>query len=80
MADTECVIIETNRAGYSKKDVVDRTLTVGELIEVLEDYDEDSPVILSFDHGYTYGPIREGYFDTDYLEDEEEDDDEDFDE
>lgn len=58
----EKLIIETEREGYSI-DQVEKTLTVGELIELLHYYDEDAPVYLSFDGGYTYGGLREGRFD-----------------
>lgn len=40
---------DTNQCG--------KTLTVGELIEILQEYDEDSPVYLRNDNGYTYGSI-----------------------
>lgn len=55
------VTIETARNAYSPKQIISsyRTLTVGELISLLQDYDEDTPVIISNDHGYTYGAIRE---------------------
>lgn len=61
---------------YKPEDILDRTLTVGELINALEDYDEDLPVILSFDRGYSYGKISERRIDEDELEDEDEDEDE----
>ena len=35
-----------------------RTMTVGELREALEEFDDDAKVILSHDNGYTYGGIR----------------------
>lgn len=50
------IIIDAQRETYSKEDV--RTMTVGELIELLQEFDEDRPVILSHDRGYTYGGIR----------------------
>ena len=36
-----------------------RTLTVGELIEILESFDPERPVFLRNDRGYTYGSITE---------------------
>ena len=48
------LIYSTFREGYGP-DQVRKTMTVGELIALLEDYDEDTPVYLSFDNGYTYG-------------------------
>lgn len=50
----EYVNIETSRDSYSPKG---RTITVGELIDILNGYDDDTPVYLSFDNGYTYGCI-----------------------
>ena len=38
------------------------TMTVAELIEHLQQYDEDEKVILRFDEGYTYGEIIEDNF------------------
>ena len=35
------------------------TTTVGALIEFLKEDDEDLPIALSFDGGYTYGSIEE---------------------
>lgn len=59
----ESIIINTVRDGYGI-DQIRRTMTVAELIEVLEGYDPESPVYLSFDNGYTYGAIREERFET----------------
>ena len=50
--------IEGRRSGYSP-DSCGKTLTVGELIEILSDFDEDLPVYLRNDNGYTYGNITE---------------------
>lgn len=51
------VLLETNRSGYST-DQIGNTLTVGELIGLLQDYDEDCPVYFSNDNGYTYGGLN----------------------
>ncbi len=76
----EKLIIETEREGYAT-DQVEKTMTVGELIELLHYYDEDAPVYLSFDGGYTYGGLRAGRFDLqeDEPEEEEYDDESDLD-
>ena len=50
------LIIAAMRESYGKDDV--RTMTVAELIAALEEFDDDMPVILSHDSGYTYGGIR----------------------
>jgi hypothetical protein len=67
----EKLILSTLREGYGT-DQVRTTMTVGELIAFLEDYDEDTPVFLSFDNGYTYGGITEDRFEMDYDGEEEE--------
>lgn len=55
------ISIEGTRTACSPTDIVEKvgTLTVGELIEILSDFDEDLPVILNNDNGYTYGEIVE---------------------
>ena len=63
--------IEARRTSYSLKDC-GRTMTVGELINWLEGFDEDAKVYLSHDNGYTYGPIEE----YDFTEWNEQDDEE----
>ena len=51
-------------------DQIRHTMTVGELIRYLEDFDEDTPVYLKHDNGYTYGGIRWNSFEDDVTEDE----------
>jgi len=63
---TKPVFINANNNGYEPSQC-GRTLTVGELIELLTDYDEDRPVYLRFDNGYTYGSLTED----DVIEEEE---------
>ena len=64
------LIYSTFREGYGTSQIR-RTKTVGELVDVLSQYDEDTPVYLSFDNGYTYGGITEERFEEDYGEDNE---------
>jgi hypothetical protein len=64
----EKLIYSTFREGYSI-DQVRKTMTVGELIDFLSQYDEDTPIYLDFDNGYTYGGITEDRFEEDYGED-----------
>lgn len=54
----KALFIDGKRNGYGP-DQCGRTLTAGELIEILEDFDEDRPVYLRNDSGYTYGSITE---------------------
>lgn len=55
------LILNTYREGYSI-DQVRSTMTVGDLISFLQDFDEDRPVYLQFDNGYTFGGITEARF------------------
>ena len=61
------LIILAMRESYGKDDL--RTMTVRELRETLEEFDDDAEVILSHDSGYTYGGIR-----YDLMEEEDEED------
>jgi hypothetical protein len=63
------LFIEGRRNGYSP-DQCGRTMTVGELIEYLEQFDYETEIYLSNDNGYTYGNITESSFEE--SEDEEE--------
>lgn len=57
---TDVLLLDCERTDYSPGSVLEnrKTLTVGELKEFLEDYEDDTPVILSHDRGYTYGAIH----------------------
>lgn len=53
-------ILNTTRSHYSAEEAAERTLTVSDLIAVLEQYfDGDEPIVFSNDNGYTYGYISE---------------------
>lgn len=46
-------------------------MTVGELIEMLQEYyDEESKIYLSHDNGYTFGSIKETDFEELEIDDE----------
>ena len=66
------VFIEGRRDGYSPEQC-GRTMTVGELIAYLENFDEDAKIYLENDGGYTDGYITKGSFRE--VEDEDEDED-----
>ena len=53
------VVIEARREAYSKGSVARRTMSVLELINLLEHYDDDALVVFSHDNGYTYGGVHE---------------------
>ena len=55
------VFIKGRRDGYAP-DQCGHTMTVGELIAYLEDFDEDAKVYLKNDNGYTYGRITQNSF------------------
>lgn len=66
----EAVVFETSRDGYGIEQMASRAVTVGELREMLEEYDDDVLFVLSHDGGYTYGTISgeemfDGYETTD---------------
>ena len=67
----EVAVIEAERAGYSIGQVAGRAITAGEMIEWLQQFDEDSPVIVSNDNGYTYGSIRRSDLSTEWLDPED---------
>lgn len=54
----KALFIEGKRNGYGI-DQCGQTLTVGELIEILEQFDYGRPIYLRNDGGYTYGSITE---------------------
>ena len=64
------LIIEAHRTGYSIDQVV-KTMTVGQLKGLFEDYDldDDTPIYLSHDNGYTYGGINMNDFKAREIED-----------
>ena len=66
------VFIDGKRNGYSPAQC-GKTLTVGELIARLEDFDEDAQVFLKSDNGYTYGSITAFDIEEEEFDDEDED-------
>ena len=64
------ITFETKREGYAP-DKCGNTMTVGELIQYLEQFDEDAKVFYSNDNGYTYGSIKSYQIKESYEDDEE---------
>ena len=62
------LFIEGRREGYGTEQCR-QTMTVGELIAFLEQYDSETELYLENDGGYTYGSITEDSF-TEEDEDE----------
>lgn len=69
----EYLFLEGRRNGYAPSQC-GKTMTVGELREYLERYDEDLKVYIRNDGGYTYGNITWGSFEEDYIDEDDEDD------
>lgn len=63
--------IEAKREGYALSQI-QSTMTVGELIAYLEQFEDDTLVYLSHDGGYTYGGIRERDIEDDWVDFEKE--------
>ena len=66
----EALFINADNNGYEPSQC-GRTITVGELIDLLSDFDEDMPIYLKFDNGYSYGSIRYDDFMEELVEDED---------
>lgn len=64
------LLLEAKRTGYGT-DQISNTMTVGELIAFLQDFDEDQKIYISNDNGYTYGGINYEDFRDEESEDEE---------
>lgn len=70
----QVLYIEGRRNGYGP-DQCGRTMTVAELIDYLSQFDEELPVYLSNDQGYTYGNIDEDSFEeSEYIDPDSEED------
>lgn len=67
--------METHRTGYAV-DQCGRTMTVGELIDYLSQWDDETPIYYSNDNGYTYGSINAWDIDEGEIEDDEDEEDE----
>lgn len=63
--------IAVGREAYSPKDI-GHTMTVGDLIDFLQEYDEDAKVFLSNDNGYAFCHIGYDSF-TEHNDEEKED-------
>lgn len=51
------VEMSVRRNGYSRQQVMNRTCTVGDLIDKLETFDRDTKIITEHDGGYTFGSV-----------------------
>lgn len=70
----QVLYIEGRRNGYGLEQC-GRTMTVAELIDYLSQFDEELPVYLNNDQGYTYGNIDEDSFEEgEYIDPDSEED------
>ena len=69
----EVLIIESKREGYTIEQAENEreAITVGELMRLLEDFDEDTKVYISNDNGYTYGSVTEYRIREDWVDEDE---------
>lgn len=65
------ITLETKSEGYAP-DQCGSTMTVGELIQYLSQFDENSKIYFSNDNGYTYGSLKDYQIQEDYEDDEDE--------
>ena len=63
MEKKRAIFIDGRRDAYSPAQC-DYTMTVGELKEMLEQFNDDDKIFLSNDNGYTYGSITCDSFET----------------
>lgn len=70
----QVLTIDGRREGYAPSQIRS-TMTVGELIDYLSQFDEEMPVMINNDNGYTYGSI-----DYDSFREEDEEDEDNYDE
>lgn len=61
------LFLEGRRNGYDL-DQCGSSLTVGELIDILSEYDENTPIYLNNDKGYTFGNIDDLSFELEEVE------------
>jgi hypothetical protein len=61
------LFIRGERSGYGPEQCPE-TVTVGELIDILREYDPETCIYLKNDSGYTYGHIDPDYFEEDDVE------------
>ncbi len=64
------VTISTHRSDYSAEISAEKSITVEELIYILEEFDGEDKIVFSNDNGYTFGSISERDF-QEYVEEVE---------
>ena len=54
----KALVFEAQRTGYGIDQIANNAITVGDLIEFLQEFEEDTLFVLSHGGGYTYGSIK----------------------
>jgi len=54
----KALVFEALRTGYGIDQIANSAITVGDLIEFLQEFEEDTLFVLSHDGGYTYGSVK----------------------
>lgn len=69
----QVIIIKAKREGYSIEQAENEreAITVGELMRLLEDFDEDTKVYISNDNSFTYGSVTEYRIREDWVDEDE---------
>ena len=67
------IIIEAKREGYTIEQAENEreAITVGELMQMLEDFDEGTKVYISNDNDYTYGSVTEYRIREEWVDEDE---------
>ena len=67
------IIIEAKREGYTIEQAENEreAITVGELMQMLEGFDEGTNVYISNDNSYTYGSVTEYRIREDWVDEDE---------
>ena len=70
----QVLIIEAKREGYSIEQAENEreAITVGELMQMLEDFDEGTKVYISNDNSYTYRSVTEYRIREDWVDEDDE--------
>ena len=70
----QVIIIEAKREGYTIEQAENEreAITVGELMQMLEGFDEGTKVYISNDNGYTYGSVTEYRIREDWVDEDDE--------
>ena len=70
----QVIIIEAKREGYTIEQAENEreAITVGELMQMLEGFDEGTKVYISNDNSYTYGSVTEYRIREDWVDEDDE--------